>query len=189
MQSQSWSELPKRTSQAYNSEVDQASAETRWSAASTAPRTSASSRPLDLVDDLTGGRVASLPGTHTVHRETEGIDSLEINPLPGKGMQSEAALQKSRSGPFDPSVEHINRSRELMRAACEAVSDWDSSSSDADDESTFDDGPVPVSATSSELGRVMSEFDLAVPSEEDGHDAHASSPCADRWDFLEAWDS
>ena len=67
-----------------------------------------------------------------------------------------------------------------MRAACEAVSDWDSPSSDTDDESTSDDGPVPVSATSSELGRVMSEFDLAVPSEEDGHDAHASSPRADR---------
>ena len=67
-----------------------------------------------------------------------------------------------------------------MQAASEAVSDWDRAYSDADDESISDDGPVPVSATSSELGRVMREFDLAVPSEEDGHDAHASSPRADR---------
>ena len=180
MQSLSWTELPKRTSQASTVEIDQVGAETRWSAASTAPRTSSSSRPIDLIDDLTDGRVASLPGTRTVHRETEGIDSLEINPLPGKGMQSEADLQKSRSGPLGPSAERLYRCRELMRAACEAVSDWDSPSSDTDDESTSDDGPVPVSATSSELGRVMREFDLAVPSEEDGHDAHASSPCADR---------
>ena len=185
--SQLWTELPKRTSQADNVAIDQASAESRWSASSTAPRTSASSRPMDLIDDLTDGRVASLPGMRTLHRETDGIDSLEINPLPRKGMQSEAALQKSRSGPLGPSVECLNRSRELMRAACEAASDTASSCSDTDDECTSDDGPV--SATSSEVARVMSGLDLAVPSEEDGHDARASSLCADRYDFLEAWES
>ena len=178
---QSWTELPKRTSQAYTVEIDQVSAETRGSAASTGSRTSSSSRPIDdLIDDLTDGRVASLPGTRTVHRETEGIDSLEITPLPGKGMQSDADLQKSRSGPLGPSVEHLNRCRELMQAASEAVSDWDRAYSDADDESTSDDGPVPVSATSSEVSWAMSGFDLAVPSDEDGHDAYASPPCADR---------
>ena len=194
----SWTELPKRprTSPAHNVEIDQVRAESRWSAASTAPRTSASSRPVDLIDDLTDGRVASLPGTRTVHRETEGIDPLEINQLPGKGLQSEAALEKSRSGPLGPSVERLNRSRELMRAAIELVSVLDSSCSDTDDESTSDDGPLSAaSATSSEFARVMSGLDLSpwAPSEEDGHDvhndAHARSPCADRYDLLEAWES
>ena len=187
----SWTELSKRprTSRAYNVEIDQVSAESRWSAASTAPRTSASSRPVDLIDDHTDGRVASLPGTRTVHRETEGIDPLEINQLPGKGMQSEAALEKS-------SVERLNRSRELMRAAIEIVSVLDSSCSDTDDESTSDDGPLSAaSATSSEFARVMSGLDLSpwAPSEEDGHDvhndAHARSPCADCYDLLRAWES